>query len=151
MFIHQSLLSHRLVYNGGFSNFELPLLVRNSIYVTLILCGLGYKVWSTFITKFRTTALKTSKVSLYSVYKSGVQTISGSQYKIWIGQHEYITAQLLLFDFIFFRNFISSKSDWFWRVNLDYKLSEWKQLIHRYSRKFQVLNKFGCSLKLQMR
>ena len=27
--IHQSLLSHKLVYNGRFSNFELPLLVRN--------------------------------------------------------------------------------------------------------------------------
>ena len=29
MFIHQALLSHKLVYNGG-SKFELPLLVRNS-------------------------------------------------------------------------------------------------------------------------
>ena len=31
--IHQSLLSHRLMYNGGFSNFEMPLIVRNSTYV----------------------------------------------------------------------------------------------------------------------
>ena len=30
--IYQSLLNHKLVYNGGFSNFELPLLVRNSTY-----------------------------------------------------------------------------------------------------------------------
>ena len=31
--IHQSSLSHKLVYNGGFSNFSLPSLVRNSTYV----------------------------------------------------------------------------------------------------------------------
>ena len=42
--IHQSLPSHKLVYNGGFSNFELPLLVRTSAYVAQILCGLSYKV-----------------------------------------------------------------------------------------------------------
>ena len=38
--IHQSLLTHRLVDNGEFSNFELFSLVRNSIYVAQILCGL---------------------------------------------------------------------------------------------------------------
>ena len=32
-FIQQSLRSYKLVKNGGFSNFELPLLVRNSTYV----------------------------------------------------------------------------------------------------------------------
>ena len=42
--IHKSLLSHRLVYNGGFSNFKLPLLVQNSAYVAQHLCGLRYKV-----------------------------------------------------------------------------------------------------------
>ena len=40
--MHQSLLSHKVVYNGGFSNFELPLLVQNSIYVAQILCSLSY-------------------------------------------------------------------------------------------------------------
>ena len=39
------------------SNFELPLLVQNSTYVAQIWCGLSYKVWSTFITKFGTTEL----------------------------------------------------------------------------------------------
>ena len=32
---HQSLLSHKPVYNGGFSNFELPLLVKTSTYMAL--------------------------------------------------------------------------------------------------------------------
>ena len=32
------------VYNGGFSISELLLLVRNSIYMAKILCGLSYKV-----------------------------------------------------------------------------------------------------------
>ena len=31
--IHQSLLNYKLVYNGGFSDFELPSLVRDSTYV----------------------------------------------------------------------------------------------------------------------
>ena len=57
IYIHQSLLSHRLVYNGGISNFELPSLVRNSTYVAQTLCGLSYKVWSPIITKFGTTEL----------------------------------------------------------------------------------------------
>ena len=43
--------------NGGFSNFEVPLLGRNSTYVAQILCGLSYKVWPTFITKFGTIDL----------------------------------------------------------------------------------------------
>ena len=42
--IHQSLLSHKLLYNGGFLNFELPLLVRNLTHVAQIFCGLSYKV-----------------------------------------------------------------------------------------------------------
>ena len=42
--IYQSLPSHKLVYNGGFPNFELSLLVWNSTYVAEILCGLSYKV-----------------------------------------------------------------------------------------------------------
>ena len=50
--MHQSLPSLRLVYNGGFSNFELPLVRRNSTYMARILCDLSYKVWSTFIPKF---------------------------------------------------------------------------------------------------
>ena len=36
----QSLPSHKLVYNDGFSNFELPLLVQNSTCAAQILCGL---------------------------------------------------------------------------------------------------------------
>ena len=40
---NQSLPSHKLVYNGGFSNFELLLLVQllvwNSTFVAQILCG----------------------------------------------------------------------------------------------------------------
>ena len=32
------------VYHGEFSNFELPLLVRNSIYVSQVLSGLSYIV-----------------------------------------------------------------------------------------------------------
>ena len=51
------ILSHTLVYNGGFSNFELPLLVRHSTHASQILCGLSYKVWSFFITKCGTTDL----------------------------------------------------------------------------------------------
>ena len=36
---------HELVYNSGFSNFELPLLIQNSIYyVAQILSGLSYTV-----------------------------------------------------------------------------------------------------------
>ena len=42
--IHQSLQSYKLVHNGGFSNFELPLLVRKSKYLAQILCGLSYRV-----------------------------------------------------------------------------------------------------------
>ena len=43
--IHQSLPSHKMLYNvSRFSNFELPLLVRNSTYVAHILCGLSYNV-----------------------------------------------------------------------------------------------------------
>ena len=42
--IHQSLLRHKLMYNGGYSNFELSLLVRNSTYVAQVLYGLSYKV-----------------------------------------------------------------------------------------------------------
>ena len=38
--------------HSEFSNFELPLLLRNSTYVVQILCRLSYEVWSTFITKF---------------------------------------------------------------------------------------------------
>ena len=49
-----SKISHKIVYNGIFSNFELPLLVRNSTYVAQILCNPSYKVWSIFITKFET-------------------------------------------------------------------------------------------------
>ena len=45
------------MYNGGFSNLELPLLLRNSNYVAKILCDLSYKVWSTFIIKFGTIDL----------------------------------------------------------------------------------------------
>ena len=52
--IHQSLLWHKLVYNGGCSNFALLLLVQNSTYVAQTLHGLSYEVWSTFITKFGT-------------------------------------------------------------------------------------------------
>ena len=52
--IHQSSLSDKLVFNDGFSNFELPLLVRNSTYVVPILCGHINEVISTFITKFET-------------------------------------------------------------------------------------------------
>ena len=37
--ICQSLLSHKPVYNGGFPNFELLLLVHNSTYRAQILCG----------------------------------------------------------------------------------------------------------------
>ena len=55
--IHQSLLRHKLVYNGGFSNFELLLLVQNSTCVAQILHGLSYEVRPTFITKFGTTEL----------------------------------------------------------------------------------------------
>ena len=42
--IHQSLPSHKLVFYGGFPNFELLLLVRNSTYVAQILCDLSYKL-----------------------------------------------------------------------------------------------------------
>ena len=42
--IHQSLLSHKLVFYGGFSKVRLPLLIRNSTYVAQILCDLSYKV-----------------------------------------------------------------------------------------------------------
>ena len=49
--IHQSLRSYNLVYNGRFSNFGLPLLVRNSTYVVQVFCDLSYKVWSTVIAK----------------------------------------------------------------------------------------------------
>ena len=49
---HQSLLSQELVHNGGFSNFELLLLVRNATSLVQSLCGLIYKACSTFITKF---------------------------------------------------------------------------------------------------
>ena len=45
------------MFNGGFSDLELLLLVRNSTYVDQVLCCLGYKVWSTFITKFGTIEL----------------------------------------------------------------------------------------------
>ena len=38
------LIKSKMVYNGGFSNFELPLLDRNFTYVAQILCGLSYKV-----------------------------------------------------------------------------------------------------------
>ena len=41
---HHSLLSHKLMYNGGFSNVKLLLLVRTSIYVAQILCGFCHKV-----------------------------------------------------------------------------------------------------------
>ena len=34
---------------------KMPLFVQNSTYVVQILCSLSYRVWSTFITKFRTT------------------------------------------------------------------------------------------------
>ena len=47
--MHQSLLSHKLVYNGGFSDFGLLLvLIRNSTYVAQTLCGISYKVFPTF-------------------------------------------------------------------------------------------------------
>ena len=42
--IQQSLLSQKLVCHDGLSNFELPLLVRNSTCTAKILCGLSYKV-----------------------------------------------------------------------------------------------------------
>ena len=42
--IHQSLLSHKLVYNGGFSNFKLSLLVSKRTYVVQHVCRLSYKV-----------------------------------------------------------------------------------------------------------
>ena len=48
--IHQSLLSHKLVYNGGFSDFELPLLVWNSTNVAQIFCGLKV-CFKTFVTQ----------------------------------------------------------------------------------------------------
>ena len=54
MIIHQSLRHHKLVYNGGFSNFELPSLVRNVSYMAQILRGLSYEVSSASITKFGT-------------------------------------------------------------------------------------------------
>ena len=63
--VHQSLLSHKLVYNGGFSNFELTLLVRNSTYVAQILCAPSYKVWSTFTTKFGITELFILILNIY--------------------------------------------------------------------------------------
>ena len=55
--IHQSLLSHKLVYNGEFSKSELPLFVRNSTYVAQILSFLSYNVRSTLKTKFGTIEL----------------------------------------------------------------------------------------------
>ena len=42
--IHQSLLCHKLVCNGRFSNSELLLLVQNSSYVAQILHDLSYEV-----------------------------------------------------------------------------------------------------------
>ena len=53
---------YKLVYNGRFSDFELPLLIRNSITqshteFTQILHCLSYKLQSTFITKFGTIEL----------------------------------------------------------------------------------------------
>ena len=43
--LHQYILSDKLVYNGGgFSNFELSLLVPNSTYVTQVLRGLSYEI-----------------------------------------------------------------------------------------------------------
>ena len=67
--IHQSLLSHKLVYNGGFSNFELPLLVPNSTYVAQILCGLyiSYKAGSTFVTKFGTIELSILTLDVFAI------------------------------------------------------------------------------------
>ena len=69
------------MYNGGFSNVELPVLVRNSTYVAQILCGLSHKV-STFITKLGITGylslfwiyppLYTSRISCYVVTTSKI-------------------------------------------------------------------------------
>ena len=65
----QSLPGHKLVYiyNGGFSNFELPLLVPNSTNVAQILCDLSYKVWSTLITKFGTIELFSLFFDLFAI------------------------------------------------------------------------------------
>ena len=58
--IHQSL-------PGGFSNFELLLLVQNSTYLAQILCCLSYKVRSTFITKFGTTELFVVMFDIFTI------------------------------------------------------------------------------------
>ena len=68
--IHQSLPRHKLVYNGGFSNFELLLLVQNSIYVAQILHGLSYMVSYTFRTKSGTIKLSILILDMSSLYTS---------------------------------------------------------------------------------
>ena len=43
---------HKLVYNEGFNNFELPLIVENSVDMAQLLQGLSCKIGSTFLPTF---------------------------------------------------------------------------------------------------
>ena len=98
---------HKLVYNGGFSNFELPLLVQNSTYVTQILCRLSYKVWSTFITKFATIELFILILDIPPLYTSRLVAM------LW--QHQtliYILNKHVLFEMHFIQIIVMQLGFW---------------------------------------
>ena len=74
--MQQCLPSHKLVYNGGFST-----------YVAEILCGISYKVCSTFIRKFGTIKLFILILDVFAIIQQSPCCHVVTTSKIFFYQH----------------------------------------------------------------
>ena len=73
--IDESLVRHRLEYNGEFSNFKMLLLIKNTVGVVQILQSLSYKAYSILLPTFSAFVLLILVMGMPSLFSKKLVTV----------------------------------------------------------------------------